>query len=110
MPDPRVPLEETIATYDRAAEKEFAAAAERERKEMLDRFPLDQWPTMPLERYALGQKDSEETFCRWMEFRTQHLGSMRGGSARKHIIYKHKDRPGWYFDPQYKDEQEAWLK
>ena len=35
---------------------------------------------------------------------------MRGGSARKHIIYKHKDKPGWYFDPQYKDEQEAWVK
>jgi hypothetical protein len=56
MPDPRVAIEEAVATYDRAAEKGFAAAAERERKEMLDRFPLDQWPTMPLERYALGQK------------------------------------------------------
>ena len=67
-----------------------------------NRFPLEQWPTMPLERYALGQKESEETFCRWMEFRTQHLGSMQGGSARKHIIYKHKDKPGWYFDPSTK--------
>ena len=29
------------------------------------------------------------------------------GSSRKLIIYKHKDKPGWFFDPQYKDEQEA---
>lgn len=65
---------------------------------------------MPLERYALGQENSEDTFCRWMEFRTPHLGSMRGGSARKLLIYKHKDRPGWYFDPEYGDEQAAWLK
>ena len=65
---------------------------------------------MSLERYALGQENSEDTFCRWMEFRTQHLGSMRGGSARKLLIYKHKDRPGWYFDPEYGDEQSAWLK
>jgi 5-methylcytosine-specific restriction protein B len=110
MPDPRAPLENAVASYDRGTDREFTVAAERERKEALERFPLEQWPTMPLERYALGQKDSEDTFSRWMEFRTQHLGSMRGGSARKHIIYKHKDKPGWYFDPEYKDEQEAWLK
>ncbi len=110
MPDPPISLEKAVASYDRAVENEFLAAAERERKEAVARFPLNHWPTMPLERYALGQKESEDTFSRWMEFRTQHLGSMRGGSARKHIIYKHKDKPGWYFDPQYRDEQEAWLR
>jgi 5-methylcytosine-specific restriction enzyme B len=109
MPEPRLALDKAIASYDRPGEKEFAEAAEQERTAVIERFPLAQWPTMPLERYALGQQDSEETFSRWMEFRSQHLGSMRGGSARKHLIYKHKDKPGWYFDPQYKDEQEAWL-
>ena len=83
--------------------------ASSERKEVTDRFPIDQWPTMPLERYALGQDTSDDTFCQWMEYRSQHLGSIRGGSARKLIIYKHKDKPGWYFDPEYKDEQEAWV-
>ncbi len=110
MTDARAPLENAVATYDRATDKEFTTTAERERSEVLERFPLDQWPTMPLERYAIGQQDSEDTFSRWMEFRTQHLGSIRGGSARKLIIYKHKDKPGWYFDPEYKDEQEAWVK
>ena len=105
-----IQIEKAVASYDRATDKEFVAAAELERKEVVERFPLDQWPTMSLERYALGQKESDDTFSRWMEFRTQHLGSMRGGSARKHIIYKHKDKPGWYFDPEHKNEQEAWLK
>ena len=105
-----IQIEKAVASYDRATDKEFVAAAELERKEVVERFPLDQWPTMPLERYAHGQKESEDTFSRWIEFRTQHLGSMRGGSARKHIIYKHRDKPGWYFDPEYRDEQEAWLK
>ena len=105
-----IQIEKAVASYDRATDKEFVAAAELERKEVVERFPLDQWPTMLLKRYALGQKESEDTFSRWMEFRTQHLGSMRGGSARKHIIYKHKDKPSWYFDPEYRDEQEAWLK
>jgi len=110
MPDSRPSLETALASYDRSLAKEHVVEGERERKEATDRFPLDQWPTMPLERYALGQEDSEDTFCRWMEFRTQHLGSIKGGSARKLIIYKHKDKPGWYFDPEYKDENEAWDK
>jgi len=30
---------------------------------------------------------------------------MRGGSAVKHLIYKHKNKPGWYFyPPTMKDE------
>jgi hypothetical protein len=107
-PDSRPSLENALGSYDRALDKEFFSAGERERSEVTVRFPLDQWPTMPLERYALGQEESEDTFCRWMEFRSQHLGSMRGGSARKLLIYKRKDKPGWYFDPESKDEQEAW--
>jgi 5-methylcytosine-specific restriction protein B len=110
MPEVRASLEAALASYDRALDKEHVAAAERERKTATDRFPVEQWPTMPLEHYALGQEESEDTFCRWMEFRTQHLGSIRGGSSRKLIIYKHKDKPGWYFDPDYKDEQEAWQR
>jgi len=64
---------------------------------------------MPLEKYALGLPDSSESFCRWIEFKSPHLGSVRGGSAAKHLIYKHKNKPGWYFyPPTMKDENEAW--
>ncbi|MBK8905450.1 MAG: EVE domain-containing protein [Anaerolineaceae bacterium] len=75
---------------------------------MQRRFPLEAWPTMHLEQYALGQPDSTDTYCRWLEFGTLHMGSMRGGSALKHIIYKHKSKPGWYYRTQYSSEQEAW--
>lgn len=109
MPSDRPLLEAALASYDRASAHEHIALGEHERKEVMERFPIDQWPTMPLERYALGQDSSDDTFCQWMEYRSQHLGSIRGGSARKLIIYKHKDKPGWYFDPEYKDEQEAWV-
>lgn len=110
MTDTSPSLDVALASYDRALDKEHVAKAERERKDVTDRFPLEQWSVMPLEKYALGQKKSEDTLCRWMEFCTPHVGSIRGGSARKLIIYKHKDKPGWYFDPEYKDEQEAWKK
>ena len=63
---------------------------------------------MELRDYALGQADVPESLSRWIEFQTPHMGSMRGGSARKHIIYKHRDRPGWHFPNQYDNEQQAW--
>src|SRR5206468_10989256 len=49
-----------------------------------------------------------DTFWRWMEFRTLDLGSIRGGSARKLIIYKHKDQPGWWFPSMFSDVNTAW--
>lgn len=94
--------------YDKDADKDYLEAAEKERKEVLKRFPREKWPEMSLEQYALGQAQAEETYCRWLEFRTLHLGSMRGGSSMKMIIYKNKDKPGWYFAPEYGDEKEAW--
>jgi 5-methylcytosine-specific restriction protein B len=108
MPEQRVTIEDAFTAYDRAAGARYAAESERERTLLATRFPLDRWPTMSLEEYALGQEDSENTYCRWLEFGTQYLGSMRGGTSRKLLIYKHKDKPGWYFDPEYADEQAAW--
>lgn len=109
MAEGPVSIDEALTKYDRAANAEAAKAAEQERQEVVGRFPLDQWPALPLERYALGQGgDTRETFCWWLEFGTPHVGSMRGGNARKHVIYRQKDG-NWYFDRQkFKDEREAW--
>ena len=77
------------ANFDRAALAKDAALAEAERDLVLTQFPLDGWRTLPLERYALGQESTEMTYCRLLEFRTLHLGSIKGGSAAKHIMYRH---------------------
>ncbi|HEY9285131.1 MAG TPA: AAA family ATPase [Pyrinomonadaceae bacterium] len=108
MPEETKSITEALAAYDREKHRAAVEEAEGLRKEVWELFPLDSWPEMPLERYALGQPDHRETFCRWMEFKTIPLGSIKGGNAGKHIIYKRKDRPGWSFPPQYRDEREAW--
>ncbi|WP_093905913.1 AAA family ATPase [Streptomyces sp. cf386] len=79
------------AEFDRGTVSEVQAAIEDERKQVLDLFPLEEWAALPLERYALGldPSGSTMTYCRLMEFGTLHLGSIRGGSAAKHIIYRH---------------------
>ena len=49
-------LEQAISLCDRNAVAARLAKAEEVRDEILAKFPLDGWPTMPLERYALGQE------------------------------------------------------
>jgi 5-methylcytosine-specific restriction protein B len=98
-----------LKDYDPALDAEDVELAERERAELLERFPREHWPEMELREYAVGQEDSGETYCRWMEFKAVHLGSIKGGSSRKLIIYKRKSRPGWHYDEAAFDSvEEAW--
>ena len=106
--DAQQPIDVAAGEFDRTGVAERAAKAESERQALVQRFPMDAWPEMPLEEYALGQERSEDTFCRWLEFRTPTVASMKGGSARKHLIYKHAQKPGWYFDSDFESETAAW--
>jgi 5-methylcytosine-specific restriction protein B len=103
-----IALEQAIREFDRSAKAAGAAAAEQQRQDVVRQFPREEWPTVVLERYALGLSTHRDTFCKLLEFETPELGSIRGGSARKLLIYKHKDKPGWYFDPTYPDVESAW--
>src|SRR5690606_23259429 len=90
-------LEEAIETFDRAAAAEHAARAEAVRAQVLERFPLDAWPTLPIERYALGTPQSAESYCKWVEFQTPELGSIKGGSAGKLLIYFDAKAGAWRY-------------
>jgi 5-methylcytosine-specific restriction protein B len=101
-------LEQAIADFDPAAFQAFMHEAEAQRQETLQRYPREGWSTMTLEEYAQGQEDRPDNFCRWIERQTNQTCSIRGGSARKLIIYKHRNKPGWYFPPEYDNERTAW--
>ena len=104
---PDIPLEEAVDKADREQLRTTGDAAEAERLEIVRRFPLDQWPTMPIERYALGLPESADGFCRWMEFNTRYLPSIKGGSALKHMIFQ-RQSGDWYFERKYASIEEAW--
>ena len=109
MPPSTKSIVDIISQFDRVETAIHIQKGEQERQEILARFPLSAWPELPLEKYALGLPTSVDAYCRWVEFNSPHLGSMRGGSATKHLIYKHLSKPGWYYyPPTMKDEQEAW--
>ncbi|MEU8799562.1 AAA family ATPase [Spirillospora sp. NPDC048819] len=101
------PLSAAVAEFDRAACAERVADADTEITQVVQDFPLDAWPSMPLERYALGTDVSGDSFCYRMEFGTPALCSMRGGHAGKHIIYWRKSDDGWYLRFG-SDAQETW--
>lgn len=103
-------LEQAIATFDRTAAAARSRASEDLRSEFRSRFPEEAWPDIPLERFALGQDDSSDTYCKWIEYKTPGLGSMGGGSSAKHVIYKRKNKPGWHYPQQFGNEQEAWVR
>ncbi|MFD4855809.1 McrB family protein [Streptomyces atratus] len=81
-----------IAHFDREGAQHAANLAEVERKQVLALFPLESWGGLDLERYALGPdgRRSGLSFCRLMEYGTDNFGSIRGGSAAKHIVYQHR--------------------
>lgn len=97
-----------LARLNRAQLAEKAAKAEALRQQIIAEFPLEAWPDLPLERYALGQAQPRGTWSWWLEFGARELGSIAGGSARKFQIHKHRNKAGWYFKSQYADVEAAW--
>ncbi|MDB4872818.1 MAG: GTPase subunit of restriction endonuclease-like protein, partial [Gemmatimonadales bacterium] len=105
---PQKPLSTALADFDRESCAKHITETKQDIAQVLRDFPLDSWPDMPLERYALGTPDYTNSFCHRMEFGTPALCSMKGGSAKKHLVYQRKSDHTWYFDPAYGNEQEAW--
>jgi 5-methylcytosine-specific restriction protein B len=102
-------LSELLSNYDPNAHEDDVVKADEQRAELLARFPKEDWPAMTLEHYALGQPDQPDSFCRWMEFVTSTIGSIRGGSARKHLIYFQASTAEWWFDHKlYSNVEQAW--
>lgn len=101
---------QALEGFDAEAHEQSIDLAEVQRAELTSRFPPRGWMDMRLEDYALGQKDNPDNFCRWMEFRATDLGSIKGGSARKHHIYRESKSGEWWFERnRYSSVEEAWV-
>ena len=88
---------DTIHTMDRRALH----------KQFLQQFPIDKLGSMTLEEYTNLNRDN--SFCYWLESKTQELGSIWGGSSYKFGIYRYEKRPD---NPTVvvPDDEYAWYK
>ena len=69
-------------------------------------FPLEKLHEMPLEKYT--NLNREDSFCYWIESKTQPLGSFWGGSSYKFLIYRYNNRPAEGDPRVISDDQYAW--
>ncbi|MCV7194040.1 AAA family ATPase [Mycolicibacterium brumae] len=95
-----------LNSWDRAAVKATVDEADVLQQEFVERFPISEWRTMPLSEYALGQSN-QDTVSWWVEYKTKPAGSMKGGSAYKHLIFRSADGR-WRFPTEYEDVDQAW--
>lgn len=108
VPVPAKPLSQALQEFDRGAHTAQVAEADAEVAQVVSDFPIDVWPDMRLDQYALGTDVSKRSFCYRMEFGTLGLCSMKGGHAGKHIIYRRKKEQSWKYPTKYDDELGAW--
>ncbi|WP_217215157.1 McrB family protein [Streptomyces sp. AC550_RSS872] len=106
------PLDDAIGAFDRGLFEKKLNEMEATAEQIVRDFPWADWPTLPLERYALGQGDSAQTkpYCYLLEFGSKALGSIAGGSSTKHLIYQRSQDGSWWHDSRYADEEEAWAE
>jgi len=77
---------------------------EQLRQDFVLHFPIDSLQDMTLDQYAVGKPDS---FCYWLEFKTNELGGIRGGSAAKFGVWWSKSEERWRWNSFYQDAEDA---
>ena len=100
---------QALAQLDAPEVQRKALNAEQERAMLLERFPLTSWESMTLEEYALGHRGYEDSLCYLLEFKAPAMGSIRGGSSRKFLIFWSSKADGWWWEQRkYDSADEAW--
>jgi 5-methylcytosine-specific restriction protein B len=101
-----VELEEALKAYLPRREA-LRPKQEEQRSAFLDRFPLSVWPQLTLDDYALNTPDYRNSYSYFLEWGTPDLGSISGGSAQKHVIFK-RNTGEWAYPSGYGNVESAW--
>lgn len=80
---------------------------EQIRQEFLRRFPRERLEELTLRDYALGHDDFKDSFCYWLEWETERLGSVRGGSSAKWGVWYSSEQETWRHNRAYDDAHDA---
>lgn len=107
MPNSSLSLQAAIAEFDQASATAKLTAASEQRSDGVERFPITEFGSMDVSAYALGLPDSKQGYSYWLEWGSNDLGSVSGGSAGKHLIFRHSEGE-WRFPTQYISVDEAW--
>ncbi|MHA1224391.1 MAG: hypothetical protein ACTSP3_14275, partial [Candidatus Heimdallarchaeaceae archaeon] len=73
-------------------------------KEFVSKFPIERIKDLRIEEYILGTDDYEESFSYWVEFKTRKIGSIKGGTAQKLVLFKRRNTNEIWYKKTFKDE------
>lgn len=99
-----------ISQFEEEFNEKVLEEGEKLRQNFIEKFPLEEIKSLPLERYPLGLDNEYETLSWWLEYNSIILGSIKGGSASKHKIYYSRKNDEWVYPDKYTDVNEAWEK
>jgi 5-methylcytosine-specific restriction protein B len=103
----RQSIAKALESWDQAAGTKRSQEAEQLRVQFMERFPVEAWSAMQLTDYALGQ-GTQDTVSYWLEYKTGVIGSIKGGSSFKHLIFRSRDDATWRFPKDYESQDAAW--
>lgn len=78
--------------------REISPELESLRQQFVSRFPRERLRQLTLEEYALGHEGYRDSFCYWLEWETDKLGSVRGGSAAKWGVWWRSQANTWAYN------------
>lgn len=103
-------LAQFATTFDRISIADHCAKAEAEREALRQSFPRATLAELPVEKYAMGL-GGNDSLCWTYEFGSDSIGSIKGGSVFKFVLWFGKD--GQLANSAKKDEPDtalAWQK
>lgn len=84
---------------------------EKLRNKFVKLFPLSRIATLTLEEYVVGKKINGKvntnSFCYWLEWKTEKLGKMQGTRADKFGLYCDKETQEYKFLKEFANENRA---
>jgi len=84
---------------------------ERLRNDFVKLFPLSRIATLTLEEYVVGKKINRKvntnSFCYWLEWKTEELGKMQGARADKFGLYCDKKTQEYKFIKKFANANRA---
>jgi len=95
----------------RQARQSHYRKLERLRNDFVKLFPLSRINTLTLEEYVVGKKINRKvntnSFCYWLEWKTEELGKMQGATADKFGLYCDKETQEYKFLKEFTNANRA---